>query len=252
MALSPYFAYSEIIYRKGSENDSDPLSTRPDFQHVQEAPLDSRPTLKSLLASYDAGQLEKDLEAFHDFISGMYHLQVDRSLLREIKQGYALDPTYTGRTLPVGVLFDTSSGLYYKADKVCVPTHDQGLLSKIIYEFHDASGHPDRNRTTANIMKTFWWKGKVHNTVKAYIKKCKTCQRVKPSTQTRQAPLKPMPTPTRPWENMSMDFITHLPLVDGYDSIVTFVDMFTKQAHFVPCTSNIGAPQLAQLYLDNI
>ena len=242
MTLSPYFAYTEIIYRKGSENDSDLLSRRPDFQQIREVPLDSNPDLKALLSSYDAGQFEADIATFHEFISGLYHLQMDESLLNDIKQGYTRDNTYSGRTLPVGVLYNENTGLYYKADKVCVPTADQGLLFKIISEFHDASGHPDQNRTTSNLMKIFWWKGKVHNTVKEYIKKCKTCQRVKASTLTRQAPLKPMPTPTRPWENMSMDFITHLPLVDGYDSIVTFVDMFTKQAHFIPCTSNIGAP----------
>ena len=49
-----------------------------------------------------------------------------------------------------------------------------------------------------------------------------------------------------------MDFITNLPNVDGYDAIATFVDMFTKQAHFAPCSSSITATQLAQLFIDNV
>jgi hypothetical protein len=51
---------------------------------------------------------------------------------------------------------------------------------------------------------------------------------------------------------MSMDFISGLPLADGYDSIATFVDTFTKQAHFVPCTSKINAEELSRLYFNNV
>ena len=49
-----------------------------------------------------------------------------------------------------------------------------------------------------------------------------------------------------------MDFISGLPLADGYNSIATFVDTFTKQAHFVPCTSKINAEELSRLYFNNI
>jgi hypothetical protein len=49
----------------------------------------------------------------------------------------------------------------------------------------------------------------------------------------------------------SVDFITHLPSVNGYNSIATFVDTFTKHAHFVPCSSTITARDLAKLYISN-
>jgi hypothetical protein len=47
----------------------------------------------------------------------------------------------------------------------------------------------------------------------------------------------------------SVDFITHLPLLNGYKSIATFVDTFTKHAHFVPCSSTITACNLAKLHI---
>ena len=50
---------------------------------------------------------------------------------------------------------------------------------------------------------------------------------------------------------MSMDFISGLPLADGYDSIAIFVDTFTKQAHFLPCTAKINAKELSRLYFNN-
>ena len=62
----------------------------------------------------------------------------------------------------------------------------------------------------------------------------------------------PLPVPNRPWEYMSMDFITNLPEVNGYDAIVTFVDMFTKQAHFIPCTMKMSAQQLAKIYMREV
>ena len=49
-----------------------------------------------------------------------------------------------------------------------------------------------------------------------------------------------------------MDFITKLPLAQGYDSILVVVDRFTKMAHFIPTTEKTSAEGLAQLFRDNI
>ena len=48
------------------------------------------------------------------------------------------------------------------------------------------------------------------------------------------------------------DFITKLPLVQGYDSILVVVDRFTKMVHFVPITEKTMAEGLARLFRDNI
>ena len=82
----------------------------------------------------------------------------------------------------------------------------------------------------------FWWP-RMTRTVKSYVNSCATCQRIKSSTQSRPGLLRPHDVPVRPWSHISMDLITDLPpsSFNGhtYDSIVTFVDMFSKQAHFV-------------------
>jgi hypothetical protein len=49
-----------------------------------------------------------------------------------------------------------------------------------------------------------------------------------------------------------MNFTTGLQVVDGFDCITTFVDSFTKHAHFKTCSIHINAPQLARLFLDKI
>ncbi len=84
------------------------------------------------------------------------------------------------------------------------------------------------------------------NIVKRYCKKCITCERIKVKTTPKYGMNFPLPIPSQPWEYVSMDFITYLPEVNGNNAIVTFVDTFTKQAHFIPCNIKIDAQQLAK------
>jgi hypothetical protein len=64
--------------------------------------------------------------------------------------------------------------------------------------------------------------------------------------------LKPLPTPTRPWEWVSMDFILSLPEVDGYDSVWVVCDMLTKEAHFLKMASTIIAEELLDRFMHDI
>jgi len=50
-----------------------------------------------------------------------------------------------------------------------------------------------------------------------------------------------------------MDLITGLPLLRGYDAILTIVDHGCSQgAIFLPCNATITRPQIAQLYYEHI
>ena len=61
----------------------------------------------------------------------------------------------------------------------------------------------------------------------------------------------PNPIPTGPWIDISVDFITGVPEVQGYNAILVVCDHFTKQVHVIPTTetSSLG---LARLYRDHI
>ena len=94
-------------------------------------------------------------------------------------------------------------------------------------------------------------------TVRSYVSSCATCQRIKPSTQAPPGLLQPHSVPSRPWSHVSMDLITDLPpslAHDGrtYDSVVTFVCMLTKQAHFVRALKTITSQQLAHVFIDAV
>ena len=50
-----------------------------------------------------------------------------------------------------------------------------------------------------------------------------------------------------------MDLIVSLPKTkNGYDAIFVVVDRLTKMMHAIPITTNINAPQLANIFLKEI
>ena len=63
---------------------------------------------------------------------------------------------------------------------------------------------------------------------------CNACQRNKNQTQPLTGKLMPNLVPEKAWTHISVDFVTKLPLAQGYDVILVVVDRFTKMAHFIP------------------
>jgi hypothetical protein len=61
-----------------------------------------------------------------------------------------------------------------------------------------------------------------------------------------------MPIPGRAWGSISIDFITDLPLSDGYNTIMVVVDRLTKMSHFVPCLKTITSEQTAELLMQHV
>jgi len=62
----------------------------------------------------------------------------------------------------------------------------------------------------------------------------------------------PNSIPNKVWMHISADFITKLPLAQGYNSILVVVDCFTKMAYFVPTMEKTTAKELARLLRDNM
>jgi len=62
----------------------------------------------------------------------------------------------------------------------------------------------------------------------------------------------PNSIPEKPWTHISADFITKLPLAQGYNSILVVVDWLTKMVHFIPTTEKTLAEGLAKLFRDNV
>ncbi len=57
----------------------------------------------------------------------------------------------------------------------------------------------------------------------------------------------------RPFQQITMDFITDLPSSDGFDSIFIVVDQgLTKAVILMPCNKTITAKETANLYIRNV
>jgi len=143
-------------------------------------------------------------------------------------------------------------GLMLKEGKVYIPK-DEKLRAEVIRLHHDTpvEGHGGQWKTAELVTRNFWWPG-VTREVKRYVEGCDACQRNKNRTQPPAGKLMPNSIPEKAWTHISADFITKLPLAQGYYTILVVVDRFTKMAHFVPTTERTSAEGLARLFRDNI
>jgi len=64
--------------------------------------------------------------------------------------------------------------------------------------------------------------------------------------------LMPNVIPEKPWNHISADFITKLPLAQEYDMILVVCDHFSKMAHFVATMEKTLAEDLTKLFQDNV
>ena len=71
---------------------------------------------------------------------------------------------------------------------------------------------------------------------------------MKSSNQPPAGLLQPLPIPDKIWQDLAMDFITGLPLSDGYTTILVVVDRLSKQAHFGALPRAYSAPKVANLF----
>ena len=73
--------------------------------------------------------------------------------------------------------------------------------------------------------------------VREYIEACSVCAHNKTSSKARTGLLQPLPIPSRPWSDISMDFVTGLLVSQGNTTVLTVVDRFSKMVRFIALPS---------------
>ena len=238
--LQSYYGNLDIKYKAGKDNQSDPLSRRPDHAAA-------------------GGDSDAELPEWDD--GGVPHLAelqetvstataVDGLALR-MQEGYEQDPYYNKRPTgqaPPGLCLG-GDGLYRLGDRVAVPA-DLELRRCLIAECHDcpSAGHLGVTKTLQRVARRFWWPH-MGRSVHAYVTGCSSCQLTKPVSRVPGGLLQPLPVPDAKWEHMTLDLITDLPKTKaGFDAVITFVDRLTKMVHFAPCTKEASATDVAGLF----
>ena len=88
--------------------------------------------------------------------------------------------------------------------------------------------------------------------VKRYVEGCDQCQRMKNRAEMPVGKLRSNQIPEKPWQHISVDFITKLLVSKGHDSILVVCDRFLKMSHFVATTEKMTAEGLARLFRDHV
>jgi hypothetical protein len=137
-------------------------------------------------------------------------------------------------------------------NRVYVPDYNNSRL-KILQARHDSpiAGHPGILKTIELISRDYIWI-RLRSDVETYVNGCAVCQRTKGTNRLPTGTLKTLEVPTRPWSEISMDFIEQLPKSSNYDSILVIVDRLTKWAIFIPTTTTLTSSGLAELILDRL
>lgn len=132
-------------------------------------------------------------------------------------------------------------------------TPDNPFIPVLITEFHSTplGGHLGIAKTSHRVSTNFYW-STLRQDVKKFVRNCVTCQQSKHSTSRPAGLLHPIPIPSGVWEDLSLDFITHLPCSHGFTVILVVVDRFSKGVHFGALPTNFTAYRVAVLFLDMV
>lgn len=160
---------------------------------------------------------------------------------------YTSDPYFSRILLDVtaGVATDFTihDGFIFKGIQLCIP--DCSLRLQIIQELHN-EGDIGRDRTLKLVTQSYFWPTQLRD-VSRFVERCRICQQAKGQASNAGLYL-PLPIPTQPWTDISMDFVHK----KGNVSIFVVVDHFSKMAHYVACKRTTDAVTVAQLFFREI
>ena len=146
------------------------------------------------------------------------------------------------------------AGILTYQNRVYVPA-DAGLRHAVVARHHDhpTAGHPGVLKTRQLVASEFWWPG-LASYVRSYVRGCATCQQHKVNTHPSHPPLLPiLSSCSRPFQQISCDLITDLPLSDGFDTLLVVVDHgLTKGVILCPTKKTIDAAGVASLFFSKV
>ncbi len=114
-------------------------------------------------------------------------------------------------------------------------------------------GHPGHLKTLELIRQDYYWPG-MTSTISKWVEGCALCQQMTINTHPTTPGIMPIKShATCPFEQVSMDFITDLPAVNRFDSVLTVVDQgLTKGVVFIPCKKSFTTMDTANSYINDV
>jgi hypothetical protein len=150
--------------------------------------------------------------------------------LQEVLNSYATDQEAQHRITKLVVSSPNAHG--YALVQGVIRLHgrvwigsNSALQTKLILAFHTSAigGHSVTHATYQCIKKLFAWAG-LKAQVAEFVRQCDVCQHAKHNNTSPAGLLQPLPPPTGPWHDITMDFVEGLPRSEGYDVILVIID----------------------------
>ena len=137
-----------------------------------------------------------------------------------------------------------------------LPFVPEAIQTEVINRHHNdpLAGHFSIQKTREVLAREYFWPSLRHD-VEAYVKGCDVCLALKAVRPKLYNDLQSLPVSTHQWKDLSMDFVTGLPIStnwkgDSYNSILVIVNRLTKMVHYKPVKITINAPGLAEVIID--
>ncbi|QRV96903.1 Retrotransposable element Tf2 protein [Ceratobasidium sp. AG-Ba] len=232
----------EIHYRPGK------MSTKPDALSRRHDHADIPNPEQIMIAAEKFKGFKANIEL--DIIS-----MIRESLLEDESLTTLISSTQNKEDLPPSIKkqydkYEWKEDLLWYEGRIVIPENKEVKLA-ILEMHHDnpIAGHQGQARTLELISRRYYWPA-MKAQVNRFVESCEVCQRSKGHKQF--APLKPLPIPQKPWEDIAYDFIIKLPESQGLDSILVVIDRFSRQAHFIPCLESTNAEGVADLFIQEV
>ncbi len=142
--------------------------------------------------------------------------------------------------------------LYHKG----LPYVSKIVKTKLISRYHDdpLASLFGIDKTRELIARKYYWPTLRHD-VEAYVTGYDVCLASKSVKYKPYGDLQSLPVLTHRWKDLSMDFLTDLPVStnwkgETYDSILVIVDRLTKMIHYELVKVTIDAPALAEVIIE--
>ena len=103
------------------------------------------------------------------------------------------------------------------------------------------------------LRRTFYWPN-IKDSIVNQVRECHECQANKASHGKVQGMYTPLIPPIRRWSDVSIDFITELPVttIGKYDSIMVVQNSTSRMIHLIPYRITYGAVETANLYFREV
>jgi hypothetical protein len=210
------FGDIQWVYKPGATNCADPLSRIPSqlvLLRTSRAGLNANEDSRSVGAHAESADASDYLQLMA--VKSQPRPDVPRStshdsdLMRQIRDGYIVDPLFTGLQGPDSVIelsgqknvntheLEFSNGLWWKNGRIAIPSVPT-LRQLIMRELHDPpyAGHIGSRRTQEAIARIYWWPNLARE-VRDYVRSRHICQVNKTGNERPGGLLQPLQVPDR-------------------------------------------------------